>query len=77
MPRRNRQQTQIDRCPHIRDFIATNYHPAYADRIVSVGGSPKGKFYIVYVEIAPKYYEKIRVPTSYRANGLPENRPPE
>jgi hypothetical protein len=61
------QHTQIDRCPHIRDFIATNYHPAYADRIVSIGGSPKGKFYVVYVQIAPKDYAKIRVPTSYRA----------
>jgi len=54
---------------HIRNFIADNYHPAYADRIVSIGGSPKGKFYMVYIEVAPEQNERILVPTTSPQEG--------
>jgi len=46
---------------YIRNYIDENYHPDYP--IVSIGGSHEGKFFRVFIEIAPKYYEKVFVPT--------------
>jgi hypothetical protein len=65
----NDDSTTFETDEYVRDFVADNYLPAYADQIVSIGGSPQGKFYMVYIEVAPKQYEKILVPTTPRQKG--------
>jgi hypothetical protein len=45
-----------------RAYIRRNY-PAYAERIVSVGGSPRGKFLMVYIALSPRDVHKVYVPT--------------
>ena len=45
-----------------RAYIGRNY-PAYKDRIVSIGGSPRGKFLMVYIAVSPHDLHKVHVPT--------------
>jgi hypothetical protein len=46
-----------------RTYIHRNY-PAYKDNIVSIGGSPRGKFLLVYVAISADDAHKVYVPIS-------------
>jgi hypothetical protein len=46
---------------YIRNYIDENYHPDYP--ILSIGGSHAGKFFRVYIEIAPGYSHLVLVPT--------------
>ena len=45
-----------------RAYIRRNY-PAYKDRIVSIGGSPRAKFLMVYIALSPYDFHKVYVPT--------------
>jgi hypothetical protein len=46
---------------YIRNYISRNFHPDYP--LLSIGGSPKGKFFRVYIEVAPQYPFLVMVPT--------------
>jgi hypothetical protein len=48
-----------------RAYIRRNY-PAYAKNIVSIGGSPRGKFLRVYIALCPHDFHKVYVPISQR-----------
>ena len=50
-----------------RAYITDNY-PAYKDRITSIGGSPRGKFLMVYISLGPDEHSHRtgpRAPLSY------------
>jgi hypothetical protein len=44
-----------------RAYIRRHY-PAYINRIVSFGGSPRGQFILVFIALSPYDVHKVRVP---------------
>jgi hypothetical protein len=42
------------------------HYPAYKDKIVSIGGCPRGKFLMVYIALSPYDNHKVYVPTVKR-----------
>jgi hypothetical protein len=49
-----------------RNYIRRHY-PAYKDKIVSIGGSPRGQFLMVYIALGPCDTHKVHVPTGRAA----------